>query len=112
MRIFRYKARVKHDHGTVVIRTAASSERAARHIICQAEGCPDHAIKRIEKQEPTRDDYQGYLNELGTPWHDMKSNGGRIPDRAEWGSWLRRNDVIAFNVGFHEWKREVFYEGN
>lgn len=47
--------------------------------------------------------YEEYLNELGAPEDDKKSNGGRIPDHAKYGSWLRRNDTIAFEVGYREW---------
>ena len=54
----------------------------------------------------TRKEYEENLNELGTPIDDLKSNGGRIQDTARYGSWLRRNDPVAFNVGFNEWKTE------
>ena len=54
---------------------------------------------------PTRKDYEEYLNALGTPFDDLKSNGGRIPDTARYGSWLRRNDPVAFNVGYEDEKR-------
>ena len=53
---------------------------------------------------PTRKDYEEYLNELGAPLDDLKSNGGRIPDSSRYGSWLRRNDPVAFNVGYREYK--------
>ena len=53
----------------------------------------------------TKSDYVIYLNEVGIPDDDKKSNGGRIPDNAEYGEWLRRNDPIAFNVKFHSIKR-------
>ncbi len=49
--------------------------------------------------------YEEYLNEIGTPDHDLKSNGGRIPDHCKYGTWLRKNDPIAFEVGFNDWKR-------
>jgi hypothetical protein len=51
----------------------------------------------------TRKDYEEWLNDLEVPYDDMRSNGGRIPDHAKYGSWLRKNDPIAFNVGFEEW---------
>jgi hypothetical protein len=51
----------------------------------------------------TRKAYEEYLNELGTPDADLYSNGGRVPDGAKYGAWLRRNDPIAFNVGYNEW---------
>ena len=54
----------------------------------------------------TRQEYQEYLTEIGTPEDDLKSNGGRIPDTAKYGNWLRRNDPIAFNVGYQDMCRE------
>lgn len=53
----------------------------------------------------TRKEYEEYLNELGIPSHDLKSAGGRIPDTAKYGRWLRRNDPVAFNVGYEEERR-------
>jgi hypothetical protein len=50
-----------------------------------------------------KSDYEEYLNEIGIPEHDKRSNGGRIPDHAHYGAWLRKNDPIAFEVGFNEW---------
>jgi hypothetical protein len=55
----------------------------------------------------TRKDYQEWLNELETPFDDLKSNSGRIPDNAKYGTWLRQNDPIAFNVGYQEKIREM-----
>ncbi len=43
-----------------------------------------------------------YLNEIGAPEDDLRSNGGRIPDGAKYGNWLKKNDPIAFNVGYQE----------
>jgi len=51
----------------------------------------------------TKQNFEEWLNELEVPFDDRKSNGGRIPDYADYGTWLRRNDPIAFNVGFQEW---------
>ena len=48
------------------------------------------------------DIYEEYLNELGIPPQDLKSNGGRIPDHIPYGTWLRRNDSIAFWLGIQE----------
>lgn len=50
----------------------------------------------------TRKQYEKYLNEIGIPVDDLKSEGGRIPDNAKYGRWLRKNDPIAFNVGYNE----------
>lgn len=52
----------------------------------------------------TKSNYEKYLNEIGTPEDDKKSNGGRIPDRSNYGVWVRKNDPIAFEVGFREWE--------
>ena len=52
----------------------------------------------------TKKQYEIYLNEIGTPEDDKKSNGGRIPDFCKYGSWVRRNDTIAFEVGYNEYK--------
>jgi hypothetical protein len=52
----------------------------------------------------TKADYEEWLNELETPSEDLKSEGGRIPDNAKYGSWMRRNDPIAFQVGYNEWE--------
>ena len=48
--------------------------------------------------------FEEYLNELAVPEDDRKSNGGRIPDHALYGTWLRRNDPIAFRCGFYDFK--------
>ena len=53
----------------------------------------------------TKHDFEKYLNEMGTPEDEKKINGGRIPDSSNYGTWLRRNDCIAFEVAFREWER-------
>ena len=53
----------------------------------------------------TRKQYEEHLNEMSTPYMDLKSCGGRVPDSAKYGSWLRRNDPIAFNVGYNDYLR-------
>lgn len=60
-------------------------------------------------KKPTKTEYERFLNELGVPQEDRRSNGGRINDYAAYGIWMRTNDPIAFEVGFNEWVREVFY---
>ena len=40
----KYKVKVKHDSGNFTILTAATSEQAAKDIICKAEGCPVNSI--------------------------------------------------------------------
>ena len=62
------------------------------------------AIKNQNKVY-TREKYVEFLNSIGGSEYDLKSNGGRIPDSANYGKWIRRNDPIAFNTGFQEWVR-------
>lgn len=52
----------------------------------------------------TKTNYEKYLNEIATPEDDKKSNDGRVPDCANYGGWMRKNDPITFEVGFNEWK--------
>lgn len=42
----------------------------------------------------TKKEFELYLNELGIPKDDLKSNGGRISDNAKYGTWLRKNDRV------------------
>ena len=58
----------------------------------------------------TRAEYERWVNEVGVPDDEKQSNRGRIPDRCQnYGTWTRRNDPIAFNVGYQEWARENRY---
>jgi len=43
-----YTLTVKHDNGKVKLKTAATSEQAARKIIQNNEGCPDCAIIKVK----------------------------------------------------------------
>jgi len=36
--------RLKHDNGITVIKTTATSVKAAKQKICEAEGCPESAL--------------------------------------------------------------------
>jgi len=49
----------------------------------------------------TKQQYEEYLNTFDIPDDDVKSNGGRIPDNARYGSWLRRHDPVMFHVGYN-----------
>ena len=53
----------------------------------------------------TKKEYEEWLNELGCPDDDHPDSGGRCSwdGVRNYGSWLRRNDPIAFQVGFNEW---------
>jgi len=52
----------------------------------------------------TRQSYEEWLNDLGCPDDDMAPHG-RISHIYinRYGTWLRRHDPIAFNVGFNEY---------
>jgi hypothetical protein len=56
----------------------------------------------MDKKVTTKYQYEEYLNELGIPEDDKKSNGGRIPDSCKYGAWMRVNDPIAFVVGYND----------
>jgi len=47
----------------------------------------------------TRKEVEERLNEIGPPEHDHPENGGRVTWRMvnKYGTWLRKNDPIAFN---------------
>jgi len=55
-------------------------------------------------KECTRKEAEENLNEIGCPDHDLRCLGGRVPDRMseKYGTWLRRNDPIAFEVYLYE----------
>ena len=61
--------------------------------------------------EPTRDDYEEYLNEVIQP--DIEDDqwiiGGHHRGKAyynRYGAAIRKHDPIAFNVGYHDYVRE------
>ena len=62
-------------------------------------------IIEARRKPLTRKEYEEYLNEIGTPTDELKSVGGRVPDTAKYGRWLRRNDPVAFNVGYEDERR-------
>jgi hypothetical protein len=47
---------------------------------------------------------EAYLNKTGTPEHDHPENGGRVSWKMvdRYGTWLRRNDPIAFTVAYND----------
>jgi hypothetical protein len=61
-------------------------------------------MKTIVK--PTKKEYEEFLNEIGIPEDDKISNNGRIPDNVKYGAWLRKNDPIAFYVGYYEFENK------
>ena len=58
----------------------------------------------MSQHKITMKKFEEYLNELAVPENDRKSNGGRIPDHALYGTWLRRNDPIAFRCGYYDYE--------
>jgi|WetSurMetagenome_2_1015567.scaffolds.fasta_scaffold27417_6 hypothetical protein len=64
-------------------------------------------IKRTTKKT-TKKDYEEFLNnigdDLGETLPERKSNGGRMPDKSKYGTWMKTHDPIAFNVGFREFE--------
>lgn len=58
----------------------------------------------------TKKQFEEYLNEIDCPEHDHPENGGRVSWQTirnnTYGKWLRKNDPIAFEVGFNEWELE------
>lgn len=49
----------------------------------------------MQPQKPTKKDYENYLNRL--PACEI---GGR-----KYGTWVRRHDPIAFEIGYGDWCR-------
>lgn len=47
----RYRVTMRHDHGTVVITTAAQSEDQAAHIVCVAEGAPRRSVVSVALED-------------------------------------------------------------
>lgn len=47
-------------------------------------------------------EFEQYLNGVPVPADDQRELGGRIPAGAKYGTWLRRNDPIAFQVACNE----------
>jgi hypothetical protein len=62
------------------------------------------AKKRTKKQ------YEEYLNELGDDMGDTlperRINGGRMPNKSKYGTWMKTHDPVAFNVGYNEFVQE------
>lgn len=60
----------------------------------------------------TKEKYVELLNEIGVPEYDHPENGGRVPYKHlnTYGLWLRKNDPIAFRVGYSDWASEDDYK--
>lgn len=59
-------------------------------------------------KKATKAQYESYLNDLGTPSSDHPDNGGRVSLKMinKYGTWLRKNDPIAFEVGYNEFRAQ------
>jgi hypothetical protein len=55
----------------------------------------------------TKKEYEKELNEIVPPDHDHPKNKGRVPWSmvGKYGTWLRKNDPIMFEVGYNERER-------
>ena len=53
----------------------------------------------------TKKDFEEMLNEIGPPEHDHPEFNGRVPWSMveKYGTWLRSNDSIAFQVGYNDY---------
>jgi len=63
-------------------------------------------------ERPSKISYERYLNELGIPEAQKKSNNGNIPDYVKYGTWLRVNDTDKFESDYQAWKQKMRAEQN
>jgi hypothetical protein len=63
-------------------------------------------------ERPSKISYERYLNELGIPEKQKKSNDGNIPDYVKYGTWLRVNDTDKFESDYQAWKQKMRAEQN
>lgn len=54
----------------------------------------------------TKQDAERYLNDAGIPEQDKRSNGGRVMDSVPYGTWMRRNDPIQFDIIWKQYNRK------
>ena len=52
--------------------------------------------------------FEKHLNEIGVPSHDKASLGGRCNSK-NYGTWLRRNDKVEFEVKYKKILTENIY---
>jgi len=53
----------------------------------------------------TNAEYERKLNDQGVPKSKRQSNGGRIPDDCNYGSWLRKHKPEVFKKRFTKWSK-------
>jgi hypothetical protein len=57
-------------------------------------------------QNKTKEKYELWLNRYSQEQHEIVLADGRPSKRVKkYGTWLRKNDPISFNVGYNEWAR-------
>ncbi len=83
--------------------------------LLEAAGVPEFDDEEFAKGgslKKTKAKYVELLNEIGVPEHDHPEYGGRVPYKHlnTYGLWLRKNDPIAFNVGYSDWAGEDDYK--
>jgi hypothetical protein len=64
-----------------------------------------NAAEDFKMETRTKKITEEELNEIGWPDHYLRDNG-TFPALSLFGSWLRRNDPIAFEVYHNDKKRE------
>jgi hypothetical protein len=75
----------------------------------EAKGHHNIKKKKGGGGEPmTKKKFEAYLNGIEPPEHDHPGGGGRVSWASvnKYGTWLRRNDPIAFEVAYNELGRE------
>jgi hypothetical protein len=54
----------------------------------------------------TKKAYEDYCNEIECPELDHPKNNGRVSWLMvnKYGTWLRKNDPVEFEIGYNEWE--------
>jgi len=47
MKTYKFRFRLKHDNGSVIIQVISTGLKEAIKMVCDAEGCPERAIRAI-----------------------------------------------------------------
>lgn len=55
------------------------------------------------EHKKTRSGFERHMNDEGIPYHEKKSNGGRVKDGSNYGSFLRIHDPNLFESMFQAW---------
>ena len=54
----------------------------------------------------TKKEYEKYLNEILTYEANVINGRAKEGRKGTYGTWLRKNDPIAFEVSFSDWEQE------